>query len=138
MLAAPLPEPQGRSCPSSHAPTPPPLPALKRGTTLTLPNIYFELNTPELLPSSEPTLDALVTALQKQPDLSIEIAGHTDLAKDQAQSRRLSLRRAEVVKAYLVDEGIDSSRISTAVYGCTKPLYNRSDAKNRRVEVAVR
>jgi outer membrane protein OmpA-like peptidoglycan-associated protein len=105
---------------------------------LTLPNIYFELNTPDLMPASEPTLDALVKALNSQPSLAIEISGHTDLAKDKAQSKRLSLKRAEVVKEYLVGEGIDGNRISTVGYGSSRPKLNRSDASNRRVEVRVK
>jgi len=116
-----------------------PLPAtLRKGTTLTLPNMYFELNTPELLPGSEPTLNQLVAALEKQPEVRIEIAGHTDLAKDLVRSRQLSLERANNIRDYLVENGIDSQRISTVGYGCTKPLYNRGDARNRRVEVQVR
>lgn len=116
-----------------------PLPAtLRKGTTLTLPNMYFELNSPELLSSSEPTLDQLVAALEKQPEVRIEIAGHTDLAKDQVRSRQLSLERANNIRDYLVENGINTQRISTIGYGCTKPLYNRSDARNRRVEVQVR
>lgn len=111
---------------------------LRRGTTLTLPNMYFELNSPELLASSEPTLDQLVAALEKQPEVRIEIAGHTDLAKDLVRSRQLSLERADNIRDYLVENGIDSQRISTLGYGCTKPLYSRSDARNRRVEVRVR
>lgn len=116
-----------------------PLPAtLRKGTTLTLPNMYFELNSPELLASSEPTLNQLVTALEKQPEVRIEIAGHTDLAKDLVRSRQLSLERANNIRDYLVENGINTQRISTIGYGCTKPLYNRSDARNRRVEVQVR
>lgn len=111
---------------------------LRKGTTLTLPNMYFELNTPELLPSSEPTLDQLVAALEKQPDVRIEIAGHTDLAKDLVRSRQLSLERANNIRNYLVENGIGAERIATIGYGCTKPLYTRSDARNRRVEVKVR
>jgi outer membrane protein OmpA-like peptidoglycan-associated protein len=114
------------------------IPALRRGTTLTLPNLYFELNTPELLPTSTPTLNALVKALDEQPDLQIEIAGHTDLAIDKDQSLRLSRRRAEGVKEYLTEHGIDSSRITTLGYGCSRPKIAKSDASNRRVEVRVK
>ena len=115
-----------------------PVPALKSGTTLTLPNMYFELNTPDLMPASEPTLDALIDALKAQPGVQIQIAGHTDLAKDKAQSVRLSQERADVVRDYLVENGIDSMRITAKGYGCAKPLVNKSDAKNRRVEVVVK
>jgi OmpA-OmpF porin, OOP family len=89
------------------------------------------------MPNSEPTLDALVAAMEKEPEAQIEIAGHTDLSKDPARSMRLSQSRANTIRNYLMESGVEPGRIRTTGFGSTKPIYRVSDARNRRVEVRV-
>jgi outer membrane protein OmpA-like peptidoglycan-associated protein len=73
------------------------------------------------------------------PSYSAQIGGHTDNQGARGYNMKLSARRAEAVKAWLVAKGIAASRITTAGYGDTHPLVpNTSDenrARNRRVEL---
>lgn len=115
---------------------------LERGTTLTLPNIYFELNDARLLPASARTLDELVKALLAQPLLQLTVAGHTDSIGTAALNQRLSLARAQRVAEYLTAHGIGADRLRAEGYGATRPVApNRDPAqrgRNRRVEITVR
>jgi outer membrane protein OmpA-like peptidoglycan-associated protein len=124
---------------------PAPLPilaALPRGTVVALPSLYFTQSTASLLPASRPTLTALVQALRQRPALRLEIAGHTDNVGKADQNLRLSQQRAQVVRRYLVQQGIDSLRLTARGYGGTRPVADNRDPqqrpRNRRVEVVVR
>ncbi|MBO3271183.1 PA14 domain-containing protein [Hymenobacter defluvii] len=125
------------------APTPvlPTLSMLTKGETLTLPNLYFTRSTAALLPTSYPTLNALAHTLQQQPTLRLTIAGHTDNIGDATLNQKLSEQRAQVVRRYLVQQGIDSLRLAAVGYGGTRPVADNRDPRqrprNRRVEVVV-
>jgi len=123
------------------ASTLPTLGTLAKGETLTLPNLYFTRSTAALLPTSYPTLNALARTLEQQPALRLAIAGHTDNVGDVALNQHLSEQRARVVRRYLVQQGIDSLRLTAVGYGGTRPVANNSDPRqrprNRRVEVVV-
>ena len=120
----------------------PDLSGLNSGATVTLPNLYFTQSTAALLPSSRPTLNALARRLREQPAMRLEIAGHTDNIGDAALNLRLSKQRAQVVRRYLLQQGIDSVRLTAVGYGGTRPVADNRDpkqrARNRRVEVVVR
>ncbi|TGE27609.1 OmpA family protein [Hymenobacter metallicola] len=119
----------------------PDLSALSKGAAVTLPNLYFTQSTAVLLPSSRPMLNALVRNLQEQPALQLEIAGHTDNVGEPAKNLRLSEQRARVVRRYLVQQGIDSVRLTARGYGGTRPVADNRDPqqrpRNRRVEIVV-
>ncbi|RZL13210.1 MAG: hypothetical protein EOO62_08815 [Hymenobacter sp.] len=121
-----------------------PLPALAtlpRGTAVALPSLYFTQSTADLLPASRPTLNALAQELRQQPALRLEIAGHTDNVGEADRNLRLSRQRAQVVRRYLVQQGIDSLRLTARGYGGTRPVADNRDPqqrpRNRRVEVVV-
>ncbi|MBX0291643.1 OmpA family protein [Hymenobacter sp. HSC-4F20] len=120
----------------------PDLAALSKGAALTLPNLYFTQSTAVLLPTSRPTLNALARTLREQPAMQLEIAGHTDNVGEPALNLRLSEQRARVVRQYLVQQGIDSVRLTARGYGSTRPVADNRDPqqrpRNRRVEVVVR
>ena len=115
---------------------------LRKGETLTLPNLYFTRSTAALLPTSYPTLNALAHTLHQQPTLHLEIAGHTDNIGNAALNQRLSEQRAQVVRRYLVQQGVDSLRLTAVGYGGTRPVADNRDPqqrpRNRRVEVMAR
>ncbi|RSK50796.1 PA14 domain-containing protein [Hymenobacter rigui] len=115
--------------------------ALSKGTTVTLPNLYFTQSTASLLPTSRPTLNALAHTLRAQPGLQLEIAGHTDNVGDAALNLRLSEQRAQMVRHYLIQQGVDSVRLKARGYGGTRPVANNQNLqerpRNRRVEVIV-
>jgi outer membrane protein OmpA-like peptidoglycan-associated protein len=124
------------------AATPVPLPALAtlpRGTAVALPSLYFTQSTADLLPASRPSLNALARELRQRPALRLEIAGHTDNVGQTDRNLRLSQQRAQVVRRYLVQQGIDSLRLTAQGYGGTRPVADNRDPqqrpRNRRVEV---
>jgi outer membrane protein OmpA-like peptidoglycan-associated protein len=79
--------------------------------------------------------------LQSNPDLKLEISGHTDNTGKAEANLSLSQKRADAVKQYLVQKGIDAGRIKATGYGQQHPLYdNKTEegkAKNRRVELKL-
>ena len=86
-------------------------------------------------------LDRAVAVFQEFPSIRIEVSGHTDSTGAPAYNRDLSRRRAEAVKRYLVEHGIDVARIQTRGAGPDEPLdTNRSAAgraRNRRIEFDI-
>lgn len=120
--------------------TPPPL-VVAAGTTTQLKALQFVQSKAELLPEAQPTLDQLLAFMQEHSTAEIELAGHTDNQGDFDENLRLSKQRVEVVKDYLVKNGIAANRISTRGFGPTRPIAsNNSEATrklNRRVEMTV-
>ena len=94
-----------------------------------------------LKPAGKASLDELVSKLG---DMNLEViiaVGHTDAIGTDAYNQKLSIRRAEAVKAYLVSRGIEANRVYTEGKGERQPIAdNRTKegrAKNRRVEIEV-
>jgi OmpA-OmpF porin, OOP family len=107
-----------------------------------LDKIYFEYDKAVIKSESFPILDAVAATLEGNPDiLLVEIQGHTDERGPDAYNKRLSNDRAAAVKTYLVDKGVDASRLESHGYGEEQPLDPRSNeeawAKNRRVEFLI-
>ena len=77
----------------------------------------------------------------ENPNIKIELSGHTDGLGSQKTKQVLSYRRVEKVKDFLVGFGIDQKRIETVGYGGAKPIAPNNNeenrAKNRRVEIKV-
>ena len=100
--------------------------------------IPFATGMSALPPGPQPSLDEVARILVEQPTLRIEIQGHTDNAGDDLVNMRLSLERAEAVKAYLVSRGIASDRLVARGYGETRPTAGNGTAggrtANRRIE----
>jgi OmpA-OmpF porin, OOP family len=115
---------------------------LKKGESFVLENIYFSPNKTDLLPASFPSLDILLSAMQSNPDLKIEVQGHTSRTNEgEAFNQELSSNRAAAIKTYLVGKGIQETRIRSKGYGYSKPIYTddleEHQAKNRRVEIKI-
>ncbi|HTF02415.1 MAG TPA: OmpA family protein [Bacteroidia bacterium] len=107
--------------------------AIAAGKTLTLENIYFETNKSRILPESYQPLYDIIIELKLQPNLKVQIVGHTDVHGKPADNQKLSEERAKAVAAFFISKGIDASRITTKGYGSSRPLGD-DDQKNRRVE----
>lgn len=103
------------------------------GRTLTLENIYFETNKSRILPESYQPLYDIIVELKLQPNLKVEIVGHTDKHGDPKANQKLSEERAKAVADFFISKGIDPSRITTRGEGFSKPV-SEVDQKNRRVE----
>lgn len=111
---------------------------LKVGKKIVLEGVTFRSGSAELTPESAVVLDLAFNTLIDNPEIYVEIQGHTDNRGKRSTNIRLSQRRADAVKAYLVGKGIESFRITAKGYGPDRPVaantteYGRS--KNRRIE----
>jgi OOP family OmpA-OmpF porin len=140
-LAAPV---VATPAPIAAAPAPapvvvPPAPVSEKVTFAA--DAFFDFDKSVLKPDGKAKLDDLVSKLAGM-NLEVIIAvGHTDSVGSDAYNQRLSIRRAEAVKAYLVNKGIEANRVYTEGKGEKQPVAdNRSAAgraKNRRVEIEV-
>ena len=114
---------------------------LEKGKTATLKGVNFESGKATLTWESEANLNAAFRALNANPDLNVLIVGHTDNVGSAASNRRLSLRRAEAVKRWLVRSGISASRLTVAGKGSDEPIDDNftpeGRANNRRIEFRV-
>lgn len=117
------------------------VPAEVTAFTGTIRDIQFETNSDALRPTSMPTLDRAVEVLTQYPDIRMEIIGHTDDRGDREHNLDLSRRRAESVKTYLVQRGIDEGRIITLGVGPDQPIDTNKTrvgrANNRRIEFKI-
>ena len=111
------------------------------GAVVNLSNVLFRQSSAMLLPESNDELDMVVSFLTINPDIRIELGGHTDNRGDRALNFRLSAERVKKVKGYLVSKGIDESRIVGKGYGGSKPIADNKTEEgrrqNRRVEFKI-
>jgi len=114
---------------------------LSSGETFILPNIFFEFAQSNLLPVSYSELRRLLDYLVNNMTVKIEISGHTDNYGSDEYNQKLSIERAKTVYRFLVDNGIDSNRLSYKGYGKDKPIApndkEENRAKNRRTEILI-
>ena len=129
--------------PAPLPPPPPPAPRFEKQTFASTEMFGFDSAT---LRPQQSKLDQIVDVLKNNPDVTnVQITGYTDRIGKPAYNQRLSQRRAEAVKAYLVRQGIDASRLQTAGKGEADPVVQCTDKNraalikclepNRRVEI---
>ena len=103
--------------------------------------VDFEFNLSQLTVPAQQTLDEVARALLTQPELNVEIQGHTDSIGSVAYNLNLSQRRAEAVKAYLIGKGVSASVLTAKGYGKAKPIASNDNAEgraqNRRVAFEI-
>ncbi|MDM0012838.1 OmpA family protein [Variovorax sp. J22P168] len=123
------------------APVPPAPPAVAASKVTFAADTFFDFDKSVLKPEGRAKLDDLVSKIK---DLNLEViiaVGHTDWIGTVAYNQKLSVRRAEAVKAYLVSKGIEKNRIYTEGKGKSQPIADNRTAegraKNRRVEIEV-
>jgi OOP family OmpA-OmpF porin len=114
---------------------------IKAGTAITLNNVFFEFAKANLEKESFLELDRLIALLIKNPNMAIEVQGHTDNVGSDAANMRLSQQRADAVKSYFVEKGIATDRITSTGFGESRPVASNEttegQAKNRRVEFVI-
>ena len=139
--AAPPPPPP--SPPAPAPPPPPPPPAPKR---IILRGVNFDFNKSNIKSEFVPILDEAAQTLKDNPNVKVQIVGYTDSIGSDAYNLRLSERRAQAVKQYLVSKGIAAGRLGTEGRGKQDPIApNTKDGKdnpegramNRRAELKV-
>jgi outer membrane protein OmpA-like peptidoglycan-associated protein len=118
-----------------------PLRPVRVGEAVILKNIFFDTDQYLLKDQSLAELKKLTTFLRNNPKLKIEISGHTDNVGSAPHNLELSGNRARAVYNYLVGQGIESARLSSAGYGFDRPVDVNSTeqgrANNRRTEFKV-
>ena len=101
--------------------------------------VMFDINSAEIKSEAYPMLDEAILILEKNPEMKVEIDGHTDNTGSAAYNMNLSERRAKSVMKYYVDQGVEAERLTTKGFGFTKPAASNETkegrTKNRRVEL---
>ena len=141
-VAAPAPAPAAAPAPApAAAPAPVVVPAPVASKVTYAADAFFDFDKAVVKPEGKAKLDDLAS---KVSGIALEVViavGHTDSTGAAGYNQKLSNRRAEAVKAYLVSKGIESNRIYTEGKGLTQPVADNATregrAKNRRVEVEV-
>ena len=103
--------------------------------------VNFEFNKAKLLPESYPILLNALDVLNSHPEMKVEIQGHTDSLGPDEFNMKLSEKRAQIVKDYLVSKGINPDRLFVKGFGKAKPVADNDTAEgralNRRIEFKV-
>ncbi len=111
------------------------------GQLITLDKIQFETGKSHLVPESYDQIDLLVMLMKSNPEMVIEISGHTDNTGGTKSSLKLSEDRVNEVKHVLIEKGVDKKHIKGEGYGGSKPIATNSTEegrrKNRRVEFKI-
>ena len=137
--ATPAPAPAPAPAPTPPAPKPAPKPVAEKVTLAA--DVLFDFDKSVIKPDGKNRLDDLAQKI-RAINLEVVIAiGHADSIGTDAYNQKLSVRRAESVKAYLVSKGVEPNRIYTEGKGEKQPVASNKTkegrAKNRRVEIEV-
>lgn len=99
---------------------------------IVLKNIFFETGSAELLNSSVPELRKLANLMTENPDISIQIQGHTDNVGSESDNLLLSEARARAVYTYLLEQGIAAERLSFTGFGESRPIDSNETEEGRK------
>ncbi len=114
---------------------------LEKGKSIILRNVFFDSDQSELRSESFTQLDVLKKVMYENPQMVIEIHGFTDNQGEEDHNFELSTARAKSVENWLIQEGIEPTRINSKGYGESNPIASNGDeagrALNRRVELLV-
>jgi outer membrane protein OmpA-like peptidoglycan-associated protein len=111
------------------------------GSVMKLQNLKFRQGEATILGESYAELDNLANMLKEAPNLKIRLEGHTDYVGNPTANLNLSQLRVDAVKKYLIEKGVEDSRIATKAFGGSQPVVRSNlsseRAVNRRVEVRI-
>ena len=106
-----------------------------------LSNALFKFGSFKLGETEKGYLDTVADWIKSEPEISVEIGGHTDSVGSDSYNQKLSEQRAKAVHDYIVSQGVDKSRLSYKGYGESEPIAtNETEAgrqRNRRVELKI-
>ena len=118
-----------------------PLQPIEKGAAIVLKNIFFETGKFDLKNESKSELDKLVKLLNENPNLKIQIDGHTDNVGQEKDNLLLSANRAKSVVGYLLSKAINTQRLTYKGFGSAKPvagnITENDRALNRRTELSI-
>lgn len=114
---------------------------LREGEPYRLDDIHYATNSADLKERSKKLLDEFIEYLERNPSLKVAIHGHTDNVGSKDHNQALSHDRAFTVMSYLIDNGVDGSRLEFKGFGETRPIESNETsegrAENRRTEFVV-
>lgn len=114
---------------------------IEKDVKVVLNNIFFDLDKASLRPESNAELNRLRKLLETNPDIRVEISGHTDTQGNYEYNKQLSKRRAASVVNYLTNAGIDPSKLEARGASWDEPIADNNSEegrqKNRRVEFKI-
>jgi outer membrane protein OmpA-like peptidoglycan-associated protein len=100
--------------------------------------IQFATDKADIAPASKPLLDEAAKVLKDYPELKLEISGHTDTQGPREHNVELSKKRADAVKAYMIEQGVEAGRLEARGAGPDEPMADNKTAagraQNRRIE----
>jgi OOP family OmpA-OmpF porin len=112
-----------------------------RKGSVTLHGVNFENDSAQLMATSQPILDAVAADLKAHPRLKVELQGHTDSVGAASYNLKLSQRRADTVREYLISQGVNPANLIAKGYGEAEPIASNDTpggrAGNRRVVMSV-
>jgi len=118
-----------------------PLQPIEAGASIVLKNVFFGNNETKLQPESEAELNKIIALLNENPNMKVQISGHTDNVGKKEANQLLSLNRAKSVVNYLIGKGITINRLLPKGFGDTKPVASNDTDEgkslNRRTEINV-
>jgi len=112
------------------------------GSKVVLKNVFFDIGKSDLKPESISEVEKIKELLVANPQLSVQINGHTDNTGNAASNKALSLKRASSVVDYLINHGVNATRLSAKGFGSERPIVSNDDeaegrAINRRTEIEI-
>lgn len=116
---------------------------IRKGQTIRIEKLYFAADSATIENGSYPVLDEIYAFMKSNPDLTVEIGGHTNTIPGERYCNMLSTERAKAVVDYLTAKGIPEKQLQYKGYGKSKPVvpndkYSRSaQQKNQRVEIKI-
>ena len=120
---------------------------IKANESIVLNNVFFDYESFELTKDSRSELNKLFNLLSNNPSIKVEIQGHTDSKGLKSFNKKLSQKRAESVRKYLVKKGINKNRVTAVGYGENQPIAKNTNsdgsdneegrALNRRIELKI-
>ena len=115
---------------------------IEEDAVVRLNSIFFDFNKAVLKPESFPELDRVIQLMERSPQMTIEVAGHTDNIGSENANLKLSEKRASAVKKYFLSKGISAARVTSKGFGEGRPIVSNDDEKdgrelNRRVEFKI-
>ena len=123
----------------AEAPPPPPPPAARK--RIVLRGVHFDFDKATIRADARPVLDEAIRILGQEGLIAVIAEGHTDAIGSTEYNQKLSERRADAVRRYLVNGGIEPGRIRTEGFGESQPVASNDTAdgraQNRRVELRV-
>lgn len=118
-----------------------PTPAREEAPNYNFRNIQFELDSYVLKTDSYAVLDQIYREMRKDPNVRFHINGHASVEGSAEYNQKLSVDRANAVKIYLVNSGVNANNLITVGYGATQPVASNETESgrslNRRVEIKV-